>query len=643
MRRLSFFFVKNYLFWVLFFVVFKAIFLVANHSFTAALSAGEILDVFLHGLKMDLSAAGYLSLLPGVMLTLAPLFPKAIHKATKVYTLVILIPLTILGLADLSLYPSWGTRLDSQVIPYLGDPVAVVSSVSNLQLVLSFLAIALIVFAFYLLYSKVVANKPFDSSTKWYKATPLMLLFTALLFLPIRGGVDTAPLNFNSVYFSDKTYANHAAYNYFWSFFHALTHNTYDKNPLNYMDDEEAERIMKNAVVSSADSTHLVVEANGKPVNVVIVILESFSNKVIYPLAKANDEFDTAHGISHNYFDENNEVIKNLTPNLNRYCNEGITFTNFYATGTRSDRGLSALLGAFPALIKASSILEFAEKIKSVTFLPQMFGENGYDMSFYYGGDINFYNTNILLLQSGIKNIVERSSFPIAQSTAQKWGAPDEFLYSRLSKDIKSMKTPFFTMVYNISSHEPFDVPEHFRRVKGTTQSDNYLNSAAYTDSCLGAFIEDLRKSPAWENTLVVITSDHTSLLPEPSSSVYELSSYRVPMIWTGGVVKESRFVDKICSQTDLYATLREQLRFSSPLPEGTDCYSHCMFDSVREFAFFFRPDGWGFVSPEQAFYSNIDNGQRSYIFQKDGVANDSIVHFAEAYAQYLHNDFIKR
>ena len=640
MKRYLLFFFKNYFFWVLFFVVFKAIFLIANHNFTSALSAGEVLKVFLYGLKMDLSAAGYLSLLPGLVMALMPFFPRVAQRVVKGYTLVVLIVITIMGLADLSLYPAWGTRLDSQVIPYLADPVAVVSSVSNVQLVLSFLAIALIVFLSYLAYSRLVANGVFESLVKWYVATPSLLLLTALLILPIRGGVDTSPLNFSSVYFSDKTYANHAAYNYFWSFFHAVTHNQYNENPLDYMPGDEAERIMKESMVSSQDSTHFVIESNGKPVNVVLVILESFSNKVIYPLAKANDEFDTAHGIPHNYFDENNAVIKNLTPNLSRYCNEGVAFTNFYATGTRSDRGLSALLGAFPALIRASSILEFTEKIKSITFLPEMFGDKDYDISFYYGGDINFYNTNVLLIQSGVNDIVERAAFPLAQSAAQKWGVPDEFLYSRLGDDIKSMKTPFFTMVYNISSHEPFDVPEHFKRVKGTTQSDLYLNSVAYTDSCLGAFIEGLRKSPQWENTLVIITSDHTSLLPEPQSSVYELSSYRVPMIWMGGVVKERRIVDKICSQTDLYFTLHEQLRFNGALPDNAKCYSRNMFSNADEYAFFFRPDGWGFVSPELGFFSNVDNGQRKYIF---GSANDSIVHFAEAYAQYLHDDFIRR
>ncbi|MBQ2591382.1 MAG: hypothetical protein II569_06590, partial [Paludibacteraceae bacterium] len=194
MKRYLLFFFKNYFFWVLFFVVFKAIFLIANHNFTSALSAGEVLKVFLYGLKMDLSAAGYLSLVPGVVMALMPFFPRVAQRVVKGYTLVVIVAMTIMGLADLSLYPAWGTRLDSQVIPYLADPVAVVSSVSNMQLVLSFLAIALIVFLSYLAYSRLVANGEFESSVKWYVATPSLLLLTALLILPIRGGVDTSPL-----------------------------------------------------------------------------------------------------------------------------------------------------------------------------------------------------------------------------------------------------------------------------------------------------------------------------------------------------------------------------------------------------------------------------------------------------------------
>ena len=166
MKRYLLFFFKNYFFWVLFFVVFKAIFLIANHNFTSALSAGEVLKVFLYGLKMDLSAAGYLSLLPGLVMALMLFFPRVAQRVVKGYTLVVLIVITIMGLADLSLYPAWGTRLDSQVIPYLADPVAVVSSVSNVQLVLSFSAIALIIFLSYLASPRLLYNVVFESSIK---------------------------------------------------------------------------------------------------------------------------------------------------------------------------------------------------------------------------------------------------------------------------------------------------------------------------------------------------------------------------------------------------------------------------------------------------------------------------------------------
>ena len=477
--------IKNYLFWTIFFVFFKCIFLLANYEFTSALTSNEIGKIFLYGLKMDLSAAGYLTLLPGLIIALSPLIGKICDKILSVYTMVILILMSIIGLADTSIYPSWGTRIDAQAIPYITDPVAVLSSVSTLQLIASIVAIIAIVTLFYILHKKLVVSTDINKEEKWYKVTPTILILTAALILPIRGGIDSAPLNFSSVYFSPKTYPNHAAYNFFWSFSYALTHNEYGKNPVSYMSDEEAERIMSNEIDSDDKDIPLVINKTDNKTNVILVILESFSNKTIYPLATANAKFDKEHNIEQKYYNPSDKRLETLTPNLNRYCGEGITFTNFYATGTRSDRGISSLLAGFPALIKASSILGFPEKMKSLTYLPQLFKKNGYELSFYYGGDLDFYNTNIMLVQSGIDKVVARSQFPLKQSTMQKWGAPDEYLYKRLGDDIQTMKRPYFSIVYNISSHEPFDVPNHYNKIKGTSNSDRYLNSIAYTDSCL--------------------------------------------------------------------------------------------------------------------------------------------------------------
>jgi len=246
---------------------------------------------------------------------------------------------------------------------------------------------------------------------------------------------------------------------------------------------------------------------------------------------------------------------------------------------------------------------------------------------------VNFFNTSIILIQSGVKNIVSRTDFPLQIATRQKWGVPDENLYQRAFDDMEKMKQPFFSVVYNISSHEPFDVPG-FKRIKGSSASDMYCNSVAYADSCLGIFVDKLKKSPLWKNTLVIISADHTSLKPGPTT-YKDTATYKIPMLWIGGVVDTSFVCNKLSMQTDLSSTLIQQLGWT---PEPS-YFSKNMFGS-RNYAFFMHNEGWGFLSKETGFFMDFQAHKQEFYYGENNPARDSLVIFAKSFVQYLHHDF---
>lgn len=516
---------------------------------------------------------------------------------------------------DSSLYQPWGTRLNAQLIPYLANPKGVWASLSGWQWVAVLSVGSLLIGAAYFAMLKVTKLQNLEQAKpKWYVA-PSILFLTAVLIIPIRGGFDRSPLNHSSVYFSEKLYANHAAYNYFWTFMYAAFHKNVEENPVSFMSEQECLATLGKLNLQNQAELPIYLKSQTKqPINVVLVILESFSNKVIEPLGG----------------------MKGLTPNLNQYCKEGISFSNCYASGGRSDKGISALLCAYPALMRASAIINFPDKMKNLDYMPRYFRERNYEMSFYYGGDVNFYNTRMLLIQAGVNNIISKDKFPVSNNQ-QKWGVPDEFLYQRMFEDLQKSKQPFMSMVYNISSHEPFDIPEGFERIKGSASQERYCNSIAYSDSCLGDFVSKLKASPLWKNTVVIITSDHTSLEPGPTTPE-DLESFRIPMIWIGGAVNSSLQIDKVCNQNDLSATLVQQMGWK-PKPSY---FSQNMFGK-KDFALFYNIDGWGFVSPQCAFYENIDSKKKKFFYGEDAAKKDSLQQFAKAYTQYLHNDFQKQ
>lgn len=615
MRRVLIFFIKYFFFWFLFFIVLKFMFLIWNIPETMKITAFDWWGIFWYGKKMDLSVAGYFSLVPGLTLGLVYFLNKKILVGfLRVYTVILLTVITIGGVIDMMLYPHWGTRLGILFINTISDPVGVTSSINWWQFLLSCVICIIWVLLWRRLYLRFLEpSLGKDLQISWL-VMPSMVFVTALLLVPIRGSFDRSPLNHSSVSFSKNYYANQAAFNYFWSFTYDLIEMNDLENPAVYMDENLSSRLVtENFLVNDTISFPKFIKQKGETLpNVIVVILESFSNKLVATLGGEPD----------------------LTPGLNKLSKEGITFTQFFATGNRSDKGLSGLIGSYPALLN-SSILKYMEKTRTLNFLPAYFEKQGYSMSFYYGGDINFYNIRLLLMQSGITNLVSKTDFPSKIGSMSKWGVPDEYLYERFLKDLPDTKAPFLKMIYTISSHDPFDVP--FKKIEGSSLLNKYFNSIAYADSCLVDFVEKLKISPVWENTLLIITSDHGALEPGPTT-LQEPETYRIPMIWLGGVIDTTLFVDKISMQTDLAYTLAKQMDWETiPSP-----FTKNIFGS-RQHAFYLTETGWGYLEPGLSFF--LDRYTIDITWFKGRThpkANEAVTN-AKAYIQYLHTDFLNR
>lgn len=611
MKRILVAFLKYFIFWILFLTVFKILFVVYNYKAISDLPSADFWGIFTHGILMDLSVAGYFSLVPGLIFSIGFLYTSRFSTyLLKFYTLLALILLTFLGLTDMGIYGPWGNRLNAQIITYLETPGGVFASLNWFQLIAFPVLLILIVWGSMKVYNRMfVAKKLAKTYMKWY-GMPVLLFFTAALIIPIRGGFDRSPLNHSNVYFSEHLEANQFAYNYFWNFMHSVLNNKKGKVQVNYMPFEEAEAILKEHDKQGVEAPQLVQAPDGQPVNVVLVLLESFSDKVIEPLGG----------------------MPGVAPRLNEFCNEGIAFKSFYATGNRSDKGISALVGGLPSDMSRTTILNFPEQMSRLDYFPKYFADHGYNMSFYYGGDVNFYNTRTVMIQSGIKKIVSKEEFPLELGMKQKWGVPDEYLYARMFSDLKEEKEPFFSMVYNISSHEPYDI-EDYHKFTGNSVEQKYLNVASYADSCLGVFVDSLKATDLWDRTLIIITADHTSLQPG-STSITEPASYRIPLILIGGAVKEQFISDRIGNHNDLGPMITKQMGWQ----HKPDLLSKD-FLVDDSYAFYFRMEGWGFMSPEAGWFNDINTGNVEYFYNNAPEKTDSLMHFAKAYVQYLHDE----
>lgn len=540
-----------------------------------------------------------------------PFFKKS--NIYIIYTGVLLFIQLLLIIIDSESFKAWGTRIDSTPLKYLATPKEVWASISHLPVIFILIAFIVVYLLLFWLFSKIISRSIplLANNNHRFIEVLLILLFSAVLIIPIRGGFQLSPLNQSSVYFCSNQYANNAAVNASWNFMYsALQINKLNGNFYKYMKDEEADAIVKSLFVAEGKTEQVVVDSGALKPNVIFIVWESFTEKVL------------------NKTVEGKTVIQ-FFPAL---LKEGIYFSNCYSSGDRTDKGISAILSSYPALPKGS-IVNYPEKTTRLPGLGNIFLENGYSTRFYYGGEPEFANIKSYLSAQQFQQLITKADFNAADMNS-KWGAHDDRVMKRLVQDISKMKQPFFTIWLTLSSHEPFEtpVPAVFN---GNDKETKFLNSLHYTDSIVYSFVNELKKMPSWENTIVIISADHGHYLPITGKRA---DDYRIPVLWLGGALtKQNVVIDKTVNQLDMAESLVQQLHFSATsFPFGKN-----VFDSTsRHCAFFTYNDGIGYVTDSSRIL--YDNAGKRTVFE-EGKSDTGHEMTAKALMQKLYSDFLKR
>jgi phosphoglycerol transferase MdoB-like AlkP superfamily enzyme len=596
------------LFWLSFQIICRIIFLSYNHEFTQQLTAGEIALAILNGLKMDASISGYFLMLTGLLLTVSILTPsvKWLYITLNTITAILLLACGLIVIIDLELYRHWGFRLNTTPLFYMGSEAA--GSV-ELTVVLKLTVILVILFALSLqAYSKFVAVRILHLRPVAKKAFLPMLGVSALMFLPIRGSFTVAPMNTGFVYFhKTKAFANHAAINVTWNFLYSVTTSRVEY-PENFLAKDKAEAHFTN-LYSESDSTYHHLFNTARP-NIILFILESFTADVIEPLGG----------------------VKDIAPNLNALCSEGILFDNFYASGDRTDKAIISILSSYPAQPR-TSIIKFPSKAQKLPVLPQHIRELGYKTSFVYGGDIDFANFRSYLTNCGFEHITTEDDFP-DEINESKWGVHDHFVLDRAFQECDTAHSPFFKVILTLSSHEPFDVPMQ-AFIKGNDQESLFLNSCHYTDKSVGDFIQKAKAQPWWKNTVIIFVADHGHRYPR-NKEIKDKERFRIPLLMIGGAVKTDTVIHTYANQTDIANTLLGQLNKPS---KEFKFSKNILAPDAKSFAAYFFNDGYGFVTP--ATYIIYDNPGKQFL-RKDN-ATDKDLELSKAYQQILYSDYNKR
>ncbi|SEN00100.1 Phosphoglycerol transferase MdoB [bacterium A37T11] len=613
--------IKYYTFWVILSMVDRFIHIIYFYQKMKGINLADFCQLLLRGGRMDASMAGYITCFPFLLFTIAYIFPGLhLRNVLKAYTWLVLFFFALVSVIDINIYREWGEKMSYKVIRlFLDSPREAIISSSSSPLLLS-AAIGLFIYSVgFLLYTRLSEQLlHVRGRMQWFTYIPAFFLGAFLLFYVIRSGLKTSPLNPSMAYFSSRPVYNHLAVNTQWYLLDDVLRSSKGRqdNFYHVMDDTVARALLAPLFKKQYQPAYSFLTTD-RP-NVVFIIMESFTADLIERLGGE----------------------KGISPHFETLIDQGLFFNHIYAASDRSDKGIIAILSAFPAQGKKSIILN-VNKHEHLPGLGQELKQQHYSTSFYYGGVSEFYNFKSYMLAHGYDRVTDQFSFARAEAQSN-WGVYDGLVFRRQLQDLRHEKQPFFSTLFTISNHEPFQLPGH-HQYGNKTNSDAFKSTAYYTDSVLYDYLEQAKKESWYQNTLFVMVADHGHRLPLEKWESYHPNRYRIPLLLFGAAIKPAyrgTVVEKIGNQTDLVATLLDQMHLSS----ARYPWSRDLLDTtVAPFAFFDWQNGFGVVTPQQQLTYDQEGKMMAYK-KNEGLPeaeDQTLLTKAKAYMQLIYNDYL--
>ncbi len=452
-----------------------------------------------------------------------------------------------------SFIAEYDSRPNFQFIEYLAYPKEVFSMLagSHLPEMIAFTSIAFILALLVISWQRKDPQK--DLQVPLWFCLLASTLIAFLILAMIRSTTDHRPVNPSYAVFSQDSMVNQLPLNSPYSLMYAIYEHRRDASSKKVRygsmeDDKVISIILKEAGIAPHQQIDPAIptlhhqtatQPRDKPLNLVIVLEESLGADTVGSLGGLD-----------------------ITPELDKLAEEGIWMERLYATGTRSVRGIEAVISGFTPTAMVS-VVKLADTQNNFFTLASLLQKQNYQTSFIYGGEAHFDNMGRFLSNNGFQTIIDQKDYeePDFHGT---WGVSDEDLFNRAHEELKKAgDQPFFSLIFTSSHHTPFEIPAD--RVSAEPGPDGARNTAIkYADYALGRFIEKARQSSYWENTVFLIVADHPARLF--AGSLVPVHRFQIPGVIIGDMI-EARRVPGITSQIDLLPTLLSLMGVDSQHP----------------------------------------------------------------------------
>jgi phosphoglycerol transferase MdoB-like AlkP superfamily enzyme len=453
------------------------------------------------GLLFDLAAIAYLNLIFVVAYLIPGNFKYTLtyQKRLKIsfYTLNLLFIAT--NFIDIIYYRFTGKRSTFSMITAKGMEHEILGLIPSFLMQFWYIGVAFLIFS--VLFWKLLPNfkqiNPIEKLQKndLIKQCAFLILALAIGLLISRGGFRKKPLKIVDAVVYGELGNSSLILNTPFCILKTLAKKE-DIEKVHYFDDKELNSIY-NPIINLNPSNPITKK------NVVVIILESFGNE---------------------------NVGRGYTPFLDSLITKSYYFKNGFANGIASIDAVPSILSSIPSLMN-NSFISSGFALNKIHGLPIILEKEGYNTSFFHGAFNGSQNFDQYAKVAGFDHYFGKDEYVGKESFDGKWGIYDEEFMQYFCGKLSSFKQPFFSSLFTISSHNPYKIPEKYKGKfpKGNTKIQE---SIGYTDFSLSQFFKTAKKQGWYNNTLFVLSSDHTSSGGDQAIDKTMLGRYRIPILF---------------------------------------------------------------------------------------------------------------
>ena len=507
----------------------------------------EMIQAIWHGLPLDMSTVA-IAVLPVWLITLLSLkWPSMpLRWIVGPYNAVVVFLMACATGATIIMYENWKFLLDASIFSYMSSPGNASASASVYYIVtrigLILLSSLLLSFLSVIITPKRIKRKGENGKRKSASAKKhcspltahrLSFYLTGLLLCLMSWGINGKRVDESSAFHSEKILLNHASIN---PVGHLVRSMLYYRKPLGeqfrFMPQEECDLAFAEIFPTDTEDITDTLLRTRRP-DILTIQLESMGAPFMESLGGA----------------------KGVTPELCQWMKRGVNFTNAWATSFRTDRGTVSALSGYVSY-PTTSLMMTDSCLPLLPSLAKTLKAYGYSADYMYSGNSNHMNKRKYLEAVGFR-VWDIEDINVSEDERDVWGANDSIAMNRMlwliqrTKQENGADRPFYWGCQTISSHEPWEVP--YQRLENKVH-----NAFAYTDHCVGQFLDSLSRTPIWDNLLVVVYADH--------GHTYDLTFdnpeyFHMPLFLVGGAVSKRMTYDTIIAQNDIVATVLSQMR----------------------------------------------------------------------------------